>query len=324
MRALVFLVLGGCGLGVTGESHGGGEHLPTLGAGPYGRLEPDFDTLADEPFVVSDRDVSYEGPSALRRGDGGLRLWFGMRDDGGAQVIGAAEILDLHGQPDVEPHQVFAALEDWEWEGGRVTNPSVIELPEEEGGALVMFYEAGTDAPVIGRATSLDDGVTWEREAVPVLEGAASPGAAYVDGGYVLFVTRPDAPGIWRADSQDGESFAFADAAAIVPRPGLEDGFDGRAVGDPYVLIDTSDAGRQHWGLWFTGSSDAPDAGPAPTAVGYAGSFDGETWARFGGADPVLVAPGGSPCVLLDGGSGLMLYHEEQRLHLGIAAATHP
>jgi hypothetical protein len=320
-RLLLVLALPGCGLGITGESHGGGDNLPTLGAGPYGRLEPDFDTPASEPFVIEARDVSYEGAAALRRGDGGLRLWFGMRADDGEPVIAAAEVLDVHVGPDVPPHEVLAALPDWEWENGRVTNPAVIEVGE----ALVMFYEAGTDAPVIGRAVSTDDGATWTRGAVPVLEGAASPTAAYVDGAYVLYVTRPDRDGIWRADSDDdGETFTFDDAPAIVPRPGVTDAFDTRTVGDPYLLVETSDAGRQHWGLWFTGSADAPDAGPAPTAVGYAGSLDGETWERFGGVDPVLTAPAGSPCVLLDGGSGLMLYHEEQRLHLGIAAAVHP
>jgi len=320
MRALLLLGLGGCGLGLTESPSGGGDNLPTQGAGPYGRLEPNFDTIADEPFVVSDRDVSFEGAAALRRSDGGLRLWFGMREDGGAQVIGAAELADLHQLPDVAPREVFAALEDWEWEDGRVTNPAVIEV----NGNLEMFYEAGTDAPVIGRAVSLDGGVTWEREAEPVLAGAASPTVAYVDGGYVMFVTRPDEPGLWRAESENGTAFAFADAPSIVPRPGVVDAFDTRTVGDPHVLVETSDAGRQHWGLWFTGTAEAPDAGPAPTAVGYAGSFDGVAWERFGGVDPVLVAPAGQPCVLLEGGDGLMLFHEEQRLHLGIAAAVHP
>ncbi len=306
MRALVFLALGGCGLGITGESHGGGDNLPTLGAGPYGRLAPDFETPADEPFVVVDRDTTFEGAAALRRADGGYRLWFGMQADGGEPGIGAAETAGLDGLLDVPPHQVL----------DRGASPAVIEVD----GALVMFFEDGGD---VLRADS-DDGEAWSVVPEPVLAGAADPTAAYIDGGYVLFVTRPDQPGVWRAASESGTAFAFDDGPAIVPRPGVQEAFDTRAVGDPYLLVTTSDAGRQHWGLWFTGSAEAPDAGPAPTAIGYAGSFDGERWERFGGADPVLIAPAAQPCVVLEGGTGVMFYQEEDRLHLGIAAAVHP
>ena len=52
MRALgigAALLAGGCGLGIVDNTSGGGDNLPTLGAGPYGRLELDFATPADEP-----------------------------------------------------------------------------------------------------------------------------------------------------------------------------------------------------------------------------------------------------------------------------------
>ncbi len=304
---LFLLTPAGCGLGIAGDSSGGGENLPTLGAGPYGRLVSDFNTPADEPFVIADRDVNYAGAACLHRpgGASGMRMWFGMLEDGDTEVgIAAAEVADVHQPPDVGPHMVLA-------DGA---NPAVIEVD----GAFVMFFERGGD---IVRADS-DDGESWDVGDV-VLADASAPTAAFVDGAYVLYVTRAE-PGIWRADSEDGQSFALADAPAIVARPGVQEAFDTRSVGDPFLLVQTSDAGRHHWGLWFTGTSEPPDAGPAPTAVGFAGSFDGQSWERFGGVDPMLVAPAGGPCVLLDGGTGLMLYQEEDRLHLGIAAAVHP
>jgi hypothetical protein len=322
------LAAGGCGFGIVDNTSGGGDNLPTLGAGPYGRLDGDFSTPAEEPFLLAEPDEAFAHPACRARGDGGLRLWFEWILDGAAPdtaAIGLAELPGLHDLPDVAPHEVFAATEAWE--EGRVSAPAVIE----DGGGLVMFYEGGVAAPAIGRADSDDDGETWTRRADPVLSDATDPSAVVVDGVWHLFFTRPGAPGIWRARSDDGVSFGEPELL-IAARPGVDEAFDAVAVGAPFALVQTSEEGRRQWGLWFTGEAAGdpgdPDAGPgeAETAIGYAGSFDGEVWERFGGGspDPVLTAPAGAPCVVLDGPRGTLLYHEEQRLHLGVAAAVHP
>jgi hypothetical protein len=316
-RAWWLLACSGCGLGVVESGSGGGDNLPTLGAGPYGRLQTDFATPADEPYVVASRFDTYRDPAALPRDDGGLRVWFTARADADppdADHIGYAELPSVRDLPDGPPTAAFVA--ELAWEEGRVAAPAVIR----DGDTLVMFYTGS--AASIGRALSTDDGATWTRDAAPVLEGARDPSAVLVDGTWHLFFTRPDAPGIWRARG-DGASFTVDDAPVVVPRP--EDGaaFDRLAVLAPFATIDTSDAGRPHWHLWFEGAR--PGAGGAEEhAVGYAGSFDGNRWERFGGPDPVLTAPAAGPCVLLDGPTSLMLFHEEQQLHLGVAAAVHP
>ena len=317
---------GGCGLGIVDNTSGGGDNLPTLGAGPYGRLDRDLATPADEPFLLTDREESYADPACLGRGDGGVRIWFRRIVDGAppdTSAIGLGEVPDLRELPDVAPHDVFAAAEPWE--EGRVEAPAVIE----EGGGLVMFYQGGVTAPAIGRADSDDGGESWTRRGEPVMTDAEDPTVAVVDGEWHLFFTRPGEAGIWRARSEDGESFG-APELVIAPRPGARDAFDAVSVGAPFVLVETSAAGRNHWGLWFTGEAAGdpgdPDAGvgETETSIGYAGSFDGEVWERFGGVEPVLTAPAGGPCVVLDGARGTLLYHEVQRLRLGVAAAVHP
>jgi hypothetical protein len=114
------------------------------------------------------------------------------------------------------------------------------------------------------------------------------------------------------------------DTPVVVPRPGVAEAFDAALVADPFVLVETTPTGRTHWSLWFAGASEATDAGPPLTSVGYAGSFDGDTWQRPAGPDPVLSSPAGGPTVLVDGTTAVMLFHEDQRLRLGIAAASHP
>ncbi len=325
MRAAITLVAAagaaGCGLGWTGESSGGGANLPTLGAGPYGRLPADFDTPAAEPAVIASRFDDYADPACLAREGGGIRLWFGLSTDDdppGVSAIGRAEVPSLHDLPDVAPLVAMVASEPWEED--RVAAPAVIA----RGRDLVMFYEGGIATPAIGMAISSDGGETWTREPDPVLTGAADPTVTFADDRFHLFVTRPGEDGVWRATSEDGLGFAFDPAPAITPRPDLAAAFDALGVGDPFVLIQTSDAGRQHWGLWFTGTAETPDAGDAPTAIGFAGSFDGIAWERFGGAEPVLTAPAAGPCVLLDAGTGTLLFDEVDRLHLRISAAVHP
>lgn len=309
--ALVPLVAGlaGCGLGVLDEDPGGGANLPTLGAGPYGRLPSSFDTPGDEPFLVVSRSAAYADPACLPRDDGGVRLWFGSGD-----AIARAEVPGLTELPDVAPQIVLEPAEPWEQ--GRVAEPVVIA----HDGGLVMFYEAGLpDDPRIGRADSAD-GVTWTRR------GEVAPGgspAIAVDGDtWHLFSDEPGGAQIVR---RAGDGLAFGEPVPVVaPRPGVADAFDAVAVSDPFAVIQVSDAGRRHWGVWFAGDvAVAPDE-PRAAAIGFAGSFDGVRWDRFAGVDPVLTAPAWGPCVMLDGPRGVLVYTEPDRLRPAIAAAVHP
>jgi hypothetical protein len=321
--AAAALIAGACGLGLTDERSGGAENLPTSGAGPYERIEFDFDSPINEPYVIEDRNASFRDPSALARGDGGFRLWFSRTAAGGVPEIWSAELPGLHDLPDVGPNLAFAATDAWEM--GRVEAPDVIEQPD---GSLIMFYEAGDPtAPAIGRADSSDGGATWQKHAAnPVLDGAGDPAAVEIeDGDWQLYATRAGADGIYRADSADGVAWTFAPAPVIQARPSLDGAFDRFEVGDPFAIAGRSSAGRTVIGLFFNGA-DGPDE-DSDVAVGYAGSFDGEVWDRFLGADATLLSrelPVEGPTVVLAPRSGTMFFHEVSTGRGKIAAATHP
>jgi hypothetical protein len=306
-------LLPACGFGFADDTSGGGDNLPTAGTGPYKRLGNDIDTPADEPFVIEARDESYSDPDCAPRDGGGWRCWFTYSTDADPlSTIGYAEISDLHELLALAPDRVFSA-------GSDVSAPSLAPGPND---TLLLFHQNGDS---IAFATSFDGGDTFT-DSAPVGINGASPAVVLVDGTYHLFFA--DGGAIWHATSPDPTGFTVDPEPAIAPRPGLDEAFDALGVGDPAVYVSTSDAGRHQWGLFFTGlavgSPSAPDAGPggAATAIGYAGSFDGISWQRFNGAEPVLAAPAGGPTVVPDGSSTVLFFHEEQRLHLGIAAAV--
>jgi hypothetical protein len=136
-------------------------------------------------------------------------------------------------------------------------------------------------------------------------------------------VTRPGSPDIWRATGTDNLTL---DAAPVLePRPGLAKGFDDNSLADPCIVINRESTGRLHWGLYVVGFDVMPDdAGAGHASIGYAASFDGTTWQRFGGAAPQLSTPASGPAVLLTPAHGLMLYVETKRGLRAIAAAHNP
>lgn len=307
------------------NASGGSEHLPTQGAGPYGKLSLNIETPADEPYVVAVFRVSVRDPSALWRDDGGVRLWFGYEQDqsGLESELWYAELADIAELPDVAPRP--ALLADQSWEQGWVGAPSVVELA---GGELVMFYQGGRDYPGIGRAVSNDHGATWSKyEGNPVLDGFMEPGVVVLsDQRWLLYATRPDEPGIFRADSTDGLSFAVREAPVLVPRPELEPAYDRQAVSDPFVVVRHTPAGRLHYGMFFNGTMGAGDE--VTTSVGWAGSFDGLVWQRFSSPDQPVLAPEGTsehgPSVLLEPDRGIMFFSELRQGVQSIAVAVHP
>ncbi len=317
---LCLLVLAGCGLDPFNESPGGSIDLPTVGAGPYTRFDSDDSSPVDEPFVLFDREAELYDPEVLT-GGAGLRIWMTREVPGppdNDQQIFYAEVPSVHDEATIAPRLALAA--DQAWEEGRVAAPTVVD---QGGGQLVMFYEGGVAARAIGRADSSDDGATWTKLAAPVLADATAPAAALADDRFELYVTRPDAPGIWRATGTD--IFTLDGAPIVVARPGLAKAFDAGGVADPEIVIDRETTGRLHWGLFFVGDNVMPsDAANVIAAVGYAGSFDGVTWDRFGGAGAQLAAPATGPAVILSPAHGLMLYVEVKRGNRSIAAAHNP
>jgi hypothetical protein len=320
----VAAALAGCGLDPFGEASGGRDNLPTVGAGPWARFDPDDATPADEPWVLADAAAELYDPAVVRRADGGLRVWMtrepvGMPADD--QEIDYAELASVHAVPDAAPRLALAA--DQTWEEGRVLAPSVVDLG---GGHLAMFYEGGVADPAIGRADSTDDGATWQKQATPVLTGATSPSVAFVLGHYELYVARPGAPGIWRATGVAGTDDLVLDAAPILePRPGLAKAFDAADLSDPCIVVERETTGTLHWGLYVVGYATAPsDAGSGTPSVGYAASFDGIGWQRFGAAKAQLSPSETGPAVVLEPLSGVMLFADVKRGRRAIAAAHTP
>lgn len=326
LRLCLLPLLAACGLGPFDDEPGGRDNLPTRAAGPYDKPEIDFATPADEPYVLADITGNLRDPSPLLRPDGGLRIWYTREDpDDDSAEIWYAELPDVHSVPDVPAR--FALAPDVAWEGDFVGEPSVLDLG---GGRLVMYYRGGIDAPAIGRADSSDDGASWQKHAGnPVLTGATDPAAALLADTTALYFVDPESPGIHAATAADGIAFARETAPVVVARPALADAFDTREVGEPFALVTATrdDAEPVHVGLFFTGTRPGGDPGTLITAIGYAASYDGRSFDRFFGVDPVL--EGGPPS---DGGAGVisvaaggvLFFHELVQTRYRIGAALHP
>jgi hypothetical protein len=327
MRAALIPIslLTACGLGTFDDQPGGRDNLPTRAAGPYTKLEIDFDTPADEPFVLFEVTAHYRDPSPLARTGGGFRIWFARQDaDSEESEIWYAELPDVHGVPDVPPRLAVAA--DQEWEAGHVREPSVLDLG---GGHLVMYYRGGADDPAIGRADSIDDGATWTKQAEsPILDGAASPSAAALPGGHAVYFVSPGQPGIRVAT---GDPLVAEPEPIIAPRPDLAESFDALRVDEPYALVtrtlDATGVDQFHVGLFFVGTRRGPNEGELIDSIGYAGSYDGLSFDRFFGPDPVLDPglPGeGAPGVIQVAAGGVLFFHESRQNRFRIGAAAHP
>jgi hypothetical protein len=328
MNALpAILLCAACGVGTFDDAPGGRDNLPTRAAGPYGKTEIDFDTPADEPYVLQDIATNMRDPSPLAREGGGFRIWFTRQQpDDRSAAIWYAELPDVHAVPD---GPLELALEPSEpWEADFVGEPSVLDLG---GGHLVLYYRGGReDAPAIGRADSGDDGQSWQKSSAnPILEGATSPAGALLADSIALYFVDPAAPGIHVATSADGLAFERMQAPVIEPRPEVADAFDTRAVFDPYALVDATldDSEPVHVGLFFTGTRPGGDPGTLLDAIGYAGSYDGVSFTRFFGADAVL-EPGppsdGGPGVIPVAAGGVLFFHELKQTRYRIGAALHP
>ncbi|WP_237710281.1 hypothetical protein [Rhodanobacter fulvus] len=170
------------------------------------------------------------------------------------------------------------------WDSVDVLNPSVIRFK----GKLLNFY-SGFDGESwrTGLATS-DDGMHWAKfGGNPVLSPGhswdsqyiAANGAAIAWKGRILYLYQgQDAQGITRiglATTSDGERLAKANRPVLdVGRPHA---WDGKAVGDPYVIV----RGSKLY-LYYLGMDEHNIQ-----RLGVAMSSDGERWTKFAG-NPIL------------------------------------
>lgn len=311
--ALVLGLVGACGMG--GEEGGGDDNLPTLGAGPYGKLEAPAEgvTPAIEPFVVTDNVADLADPEALPLGGGAFRLWFTRTEPGAMAEIWRADLPAVTELPDPAPARALAATEAWE--GGWVGAPSVVD---RGGGRLAMYYQG---AGGIGRADSTDRGETWSKVGLVLADGA-DPGAIEVGGRTYLYYTRADAGGIFLAESQDGVTFVPRADPVIVRRDTDADAFDRLWVGEPEPVGGVTAAGQVQIGLFFTGR-----ATEGATAIGYAGSYDGREFTRFFNDDAILepgLADESDPAVVLEPAHGTLFFTQLRAQTTAIAVAVHP
>ena len=320
----------GCGLGwIDGSTSDQG--LPTLGAGPYARFDPDDTTTADEPWVLQSQTADYSHATVLPLPGGGTRMWFTTVDaTTHLSTIDTVDVPDVHTLVTAAPSIALFADEDWE--EGRVAAPSVVDTTGQDSSissALVMFYEGGVAHPAIGHAVSTDNGRSWTKGGSPFIMNAKAPGAFVDHGVWSIFVTRTDnvAPGIWRAGAGNALTSGSFDVAPIVsPEIGVTGAFDNASVSEPFALITQRDTGTSSRSVWFVGTNDATQP---QSAIGYVGTGDdstsqaGSVWVRFG-TQPVLPPSAHGPAVILSPSSGLMFYDDVQRGHSAIAAAHTP
>ncbi len=325
MRAAVLglaAVVTGCGFGFADDSSGGSDALPTSGAGPFHRPATDLASPADEPWLATDRSLDLTEPELWRRDGGGFHYWVTREPadlPAGDTEIWRGGIRDPGQLPDEPPVPVLVAA--LPWEEGHVAAPAIVRLADR----LVMFYEGGLAAPAIGRAESVDGGLTWTRAAAPVITGARSPGVGFDGTTWILAFVRPDAPGIWLARSTDGAAFAIDAAPVLTARPEVSRGFDAAEVTTPAVRWLVESSGRGHWGLWYAGLAVAPAPDDAPRyAVGFAASFDAVAWQRPAGGRPVLTAPAGAPAVIVDGAEAILLFDALNGRRPSVGVAIHP
>lgn len=365
MRQAVFavVVLAACGGddGATGDADDDGtapdaavDAAPDPSCRTFGALTRTgaLATTSGQPFhpegIVAD-------PHVLRDASG-YRMWFTAVDwtagtvfDATDRVMGTAYATsadglvwdDTHVRPDDPDHKVDLVLRPGSWDGAGVETVSA----EQVGGELVLFHSG--DRPdgsyAIGRARS-QDGLTWTRDAVPVLDEMLpweqsfcidEPACTQRLGGLFEPTFVVDADGtqhVWYAaytirgsDLSTSMGHAWSTDAGVTwqrnPTPVFEPGavgaWDEILVSHTNVVADPG--GGYH--LFYQGISRAQqdmcsEEGSCPFytpgSIGHAFSDDGTTWTRD--AAPLLVPEGadgffvGGPSAIIRDGRVELFY----------------
>lgn len=307
-----------CGFGLADDSSGGRDDLPQSGAGPFKKLEVDDTTAADEPWIATDPVLELTEAALTARPGGGHVVYVTREpaaEPAGDTTIWRAELPDRRELPTPFVEVLTA---DRTWEEGHVGAPAIVR----EGDVLVMFYAAGIDS--VGRADSIDGGLTWTKWPAPVLTGITSPAIGYDGATWLLaFIDETGAIGLARSD--DGHEFTRAAAPILTARTDDPGAFDHVAVAAPSLAWLVEGTGRGHWALWYAGLEESPGEGERPLyAIGYAASWDGASWSRLPGNRPIAAAPATEPTVALDDNHGVMAYTAPNGRRQSIGLAVTP
>ncbi|MCP4443830.1 MAG: glycoside hydrolase family 32 protein [Myxococcales bacterium] len=316
---VLVLALASCGMGPFAGEGGGDDNLPQSGAGPYLFAASDFETPADEPYILSQPIVSLTDPAVLEAPEGGYDVYYTRSDDEGSEIwkVSLHSLVELPLSP---PERVLTA--DSEWEAGVVRAPSVVEV----GAELFLYYEGGRDDPSIGLARSTDGGRSFSKVVGnPVVTFAKDPEVIIAGDRWLLVSGDIEGEQIVLRESNDGVSFGES-RALITARLGREGVFDSSGIAAPALRLTVSPSGREHYGLFYAGVGNDSD-GDLVSAIGYQGSFDTLEWFAFLQGEPILAAGSagaGGPAPLLYGNESLLFVHQRRQGRGRLAVAFGP
>ena len=194
-----------------------------------------------------------------------------------------------------------------EWDEGELERPIVIK----DGSTYKMWYSGKNVANTwqIGYATS-DNGTNWTKHASnplfqPGVNGKWDDHHVEADWvimedstTYKMWYTGTDNSNvevnnqIGYATSLDGTTWNRPDPNNPVLPKGEANDWDEDGVQAASVIIDNDAPAGEKYKMWYVGKSNC-GTGPCDTAIGYATSSDGITWAKY--SDPVInLGPDGS------------------------------
>ncbi len=317
--ALVALSLQACGLGPFAESGGGDDSLPQSGAGPYEFAPPDFETPADEPYILAQPVVSLTDPTGRLLDDGRYEIFYTRKDSEGSEIW-RVRLESLDALPAEPPELVLEASLDWE--EGVVRSPTLVV----EGSELFLYYQGSDENPSVGLARSSDGGLSFQKDpANPLVSAARDPDVIVGEETWLMVYVDPAGEEVLLREGVGAT--AFGEARSLVrARIGTANAFDSVGIRGPALRRQVSSAGREHFGLFYAGEGTTSD-GDRISSIGYQGSFDLQEWAAFLDGEPILEAGpagAGGPAPLLDGTKSLLFIHQRRQGRGRLAVAFGP
>lgn len=260
LSLLSLLLLGACATLAT--PHDDSTLQPSAGVGPFRKLTG-TEVRGVAPFVLDDFVAQYRDPDAILEKDGSVSL-VAVADAEGEPVVVLTRSTDgrsfVGGGGDYSHSPRIVVRPSFEWEGGQLASPSVIDRAGER---WIYYATAGG----IGAAKRV--GLSWEKQPQPVLEtfGAASPSGVDAvempDGSLHLFYV--DGGVVGEASSTDGIHFTRLDQSVF---RAASEGIDSGGIADVNVSVQTTAGARVLVTMLYT----AIDASGV-SSVGLAGRF---------------------------------------------------
>lgn len=318
-RVLACALLVACA--TTGDDGEGDRNLPNAGVGPFRELSA-AEVRGIAPFVLDDRLAFYRDPMAIVEPDGSVSLYAVARRENQDIIVKtrATDARTFFGTSDHFGNKPAVVLEpERAVEGSFLSGPFVLR----RGNDTFLFYASAggihaalsTDGGPFRRFAnepllSRDPTIPWETDQV------RSPAAYLLPNGRVrLFYT--SGTSIGEAESDEGvrnfKRLSRDPVLAPQPRPPVllpneKPPFDERSVGDPFVSIRTTPAGRKHVRVLYTGRNALNES-----AIGFA--------ARYGDDGPLdrqplpvySVKQGEAAPAFVETALGSFLYVEQER-----------